>query len=80
VRLPADACPHCGYRVDAASSPEDETWEPTRGDASLCIRCGALNIFTADLRLRKPTRRERREIEALPRWRLMVAAWKCMRH
>jgi hypothetical protein len=58
----ATVCPLCGHRhshvfgvfVDAA---------PTPGDVSLCIRCGAVNVFDDCLALRSPTAAEWRELE-----------------
>jgi hypothetical protein len=37
-------CNTCGYRIDSATSIEDGNL-PFEGDVSLCIACGAIEIF-----------------------------------
>ncbi len=51
TRLPSSACCECGYQMDACSGHS----KPSPGDLSLCVRCGSLNFFDDDLRLRRPT-------------------------
>lgn len=55
TRTPANHCPHCGYRVDAASPAGDKPATPKEGDISLCICCRGVSVFRADLTLRLPT-------------------------
>lgn len=52
VKLPESPCPHCGHVVDAASSPDDLPRDPEPGDASVCINCGGVNVFTETFHLR----------------------------
>jgi len=42
-------CPVCGYAVDATTSLASERG-PRPGDLSICLSCGALTLFDADLR------------------------------
>jgi hypothetical protein len=46
------ACPHCGKRLDRATAadPADKV-PPEPGSLSICIGCGAVLIFGADLTL-----------------------------
>jgi hypothetical protein len=52
TRLPADHCPWCGYKADAAS-PINAKVTPKPGDIGLCINCGSALQYGADLRLQK---------------------------
>lgn len=38
-------CPHCNYKTDRASSPENPEAIPSEGDVSLCFRCGEIAEF-----------------------------------
>lgn len=51
TQLPSSTCCECGTVLDAASGP----CRPKEGDLTLCIKCGSLNAFDANLALRKPT-------------------------
>lgn len=50
--LPSSNCPRCGYQFDRCTGVLDETHVPKNGDVSLCMRCGTVLIFTADLHQR----------------------------
>lgn len=53
------ACPHCGYRVDVATSADpNDTRAPKGGDVTLCIYCGGLGLFCDDAAIRIPTSEE----------------------
>jgi len=65
-RLPDDACPFCGHVCNAASTLDGDTAPPEEGDASVCLECGSLVIYGPGLRLRRPTRRQTRELCAYP--------------
>ncbi|HVQ49770.1 MAG TPA: hypothetical protein VMS92_06950 [Mycobacterium sp.] len=52
TRYPSTSCPHCGYKMDAAS-PVEGTGVPSEGDFSVCINCAGLMVFTHDMTLRK---------------------------
>jgi hypothetical protein len=49
VDTPRSTC-ECGYVVDAATGVRDGT-VPTEGMISLCLRCGRVKQFDAELRL-----------------------------
>lgn len=48
----AAPCPTCHYYHDAAMCIDDDTVRPKPGDFSVCLRCGEILCFTADLSLR----------------------------
>lgn len=52
--VPDSQCCECGYGLDRVTGPT----VPKEGDFSLCINCGSLNIFNADLTLRQPNDEE----------------------
>jgi hypothetical protein len=54
TRLPADNCPWCGYLIDAAS-PIDGKATPKPSDITLCLSCGSVLQFGADMRVGKIT-------------------------
>ena len=51
-----DICPECGAGVDAATSPEDASAQPSQGDFSVCFYCGAILDFDESLLLRVPSK------------------------
>ena len=59
TETPACTCAGCGHTFDAASALEGEAI-PREGDLTLCIRCGAVYAFRADLTVRPVGRRELR--------------------
>jgi hypothetical protein len=61
-RLPPALCPHCGFRLDAASNMEGEA-RPKPGDLCLCMNCGAPSLFTEPMGLRRLTQAE---VDAMP--------------
>jgi hypothetical protein len=50
--VPKSACPDCGHEMDRAMSTTNDG-EPTVGDLSVCIGCGALLRFGEGLRLER---------------------------
>ena len=54
-------CLACGHRFDYSSGVDHDN-APQAGDATVCIRCGHLMIFTDDGTLREPTAVERVEM------------------
>ena len=52
-RLVESKCPHCGYKLDAASSMTMAR-KPQPDDITICISCGNFLIFNLDLTLSKP--------------------------
>jgi hypothetical protein len=56
-RIPKQRCAACGYRMDKSTEAFGDA-APKPGDVSICLACGAVQVFTADLTLRNPTRDE----------------------
>lgn len=52
TRVIPSECPHCGRVNDSASSFDNKT--PKIGDASVCLRCGGVSIYSLGFVLRKP--------------------------
>jgi hypothetical protein len=65
TRLPAVACLACGKIMDAATTLTGDHG-PRSGDISLCLYCGHLAAFDAELRLRPLTDAEIVEIAGAP--------------
>lgn len=68
--LPPSACPACGDILTAADAAGVRE-RPIEGDFSLCLSCGAVNIFGDGLQLRAMTEPERQIAETMP---LLTAA------
>lgn len=67
-------CPECGIKLDAAGTFIGQG-QPEEGDFSICINCGQFLRFQADLRLRRATAGDIREMMADRRaWRTMEKA------
>lgn len=47
--VPLSACVECGYKTDRVSG------DAVPGSYTLCMTCGSLNIFDANMKLRMPT-------------------------
>lgn len=47
-------CVECRYAADRTAGPR----KPEPGDMTLCCGCGSLNIFTEDMRWRRPNDEE----------------------
>lgn len=59
--VPEQLCPKCGYLMEA-TTPLDGGALPKDGDVSICLNCGAILIFTAELKMRAATDQEVAEI------------------
>jgi hypothetical protein len=57
TRVPESICPSCGAPNDGATAPLCDA-KPSEGDASVCMYCGHLAIFRADLTLRDASPQE----------------------
>jgi len=70
-------CPFCGYHHDRITPSTREEAFPENGDASMCWSCGAFAIIDdrSDLGMRKPNRKEQREMDGDERFAQMRAAW-----
>lgn len=63
--IPLSRCPGCGkdlHLTTCVNAPEDT--RPSPGDQTVCIRCGGLLVFTANLGVRAMTVYE---FESLPK-------------
>lgn len=57
-------CTRCGYVCDSVTSTLRGGHDPKPDDYSMCLQCGHLTAFAADLTLRELTDDERRTAEA----------------
>jgi hypothetical protein len=73
-RMPGNTCPACGKTADGGTSLDDKSAVrmPKPGDYAVCLYCAALNVYDHDLRLRPPTRAERRRVSRDPRLSQLV--------
>ena len=51
TEMPLSYCPSCGYKMNAATSLENDA-VPKSGDFSVCLRCGEILRFDENLLLR----------------------------
>lgn len=54
THLPGNKCPNCGYPLDGAApanAPESDV-SPKEGDLSVCINCGTILQFDANIQSR----------------------------
>jgi hypothetical protein len=52
-------CPQCDYRLDGSTHVQGQNpGPPEEGDVSICINCGQVLIYDAEVRLRKATVRD----------------------
>ena len=42
----SEECPRCGKRNNGATDVQGRDLRPSEGDASICVYCGALSVFT----------------------------------
>jgi len=57
TRVPGSDCPACGYHIDAATCVEGN-YQPSPGDPTVCVACGAVLVFTEARTLRATTAAE----------------------
>jgi len=80
-RHAASRCPQCSYRLDASTKAHGEKGAPEEGDASVCINCGQVLIYAADLSLRKATAEEIRELmDNAKAWAVIESAQRFIQH
>lgn len=63
IKAPSSPCVECGHVMDYCTGPKGN---PEPGAFTLCIRCGSLNIFDEDMKLRSPTLDEYVESTKMP--------------
>lgn len=76
--VPICACPGCGLPLIGASNMWNSD-KPQPGDVSMCIKCGIISVFTAEMTLRLPTKREFNRLSRDSRIRQMGMAHTAMR-
>lgn len=54
-------CLNCGHNVNKAASVDDDM-SPSPGDATICLYCSHIMIFTDDMAMRNPTDEELSQI------------------
>lgn len=54
THMPECRCPWCGHKLDSAmaADPADPDATPSPGDATVCISCAQILVFTPELTLR----------------------------
>lgn len=62
-------CPHCGAKLDASTSIEDPEDVPVPDDVTMCLHCGCILIYTAEMTVR---RAELDDLAKLPRDTLLL--------
>lgn len=66
TRVPEQICQSCGRSLTAVSTPGPEDPQPSPGDATVCLYCGHLMIFTDEMTLRLPNDQEIYELGGRP--------------
>jgi hypothetical protein len=71
-------CAFCGHHHDRITTVEDEDERPCDGDASMCWSCGQFNIVAGNVDggLRRPTKREQRDLDGDKRIRDIRETWR----
>lgn len=64
TRIPKASCPNCGYVMDAATALK-EAATPRPNDFTLCLNCGVLHRFNADMTLRPATSDDLAQLDPL---------------
>ena len=60
--MPEQTCRRCGYMMDQNTDAYGDS-RPSPGDVSMCLRCGALSVFTEAITLRAPTGEENESLQ-----------------
>ena len=58
TRVPESKCLGCGTKLDAAGTMDHEPIAPRPGDPVICLHCGGVMIYGADMRPRAFTEKE----------------------
>jgi len=71
-------CAFCGYEADSAAAVNEPNAYPTDGDASLCIKCGKINLFDRHQAggMRRPSEKEQKDLDASPNVQKVIEAWE----
>lgn len=63
----------CGQTLDAASEIRGNS-KPSENDFTLCLNCGFIWVFNADLTLRRPTDEDIKSAESNPEFYIKLIA------
>lgn len=63
--IPEQRCAKCGFLFSQTTNPSVDV-KPFPGAVSICIACGAVQIFNTDFTLRDPTPEERGRLQRDP--------------
>lgn len=66
-QIPEAACIGCGCKTNAATPIGADNAFPQAGDATVCLQCGHIMVYNADLSLRDPIDKEMHAIAGDPR-------------
>jgi len=72
-------CPFCGEEHEAVTAArENASSIPDDGDVSICFKCGKVSLFdrAADGGVRRPTKKEQRDLNRSENLREILLAWK----
>jgi hypothetical protein len=69
-------CPFCRLQQEAVTHISGKDYVPSNGDITMCFNCGGISVFTNDGGLRKPTKKEQRELDQNSRIKEVKDAWK----
>jgi hypothetical protein len=73
-------CPQCDYKLNAATKLAGEEGKPEEGDNCVCLNCGQVLTYQADLTLRKATAYEIRDLLTEPEaWRVIETVQTAIR-
>lgn len=73
-------CPRCKAKHDAITALYEENVVPKPGDATICLYCGGVNIFTAGLTLRIPAQDEFIALLGSPEILAALVVWHGLEH
>jgi len=76
LRSNPSICPYCQNKLSAATGLRETDQAPDEGALTVCLYCGELLIFNADLTLRKPTQEELIEEQRSSQWPLIERAMR----
>jgi hypothetical protein len=82
LQLEPDACPKCGYKIDAQTCLGRDKALPSSGDMSLCIGCGQFMQYGANLKLEILTDEEFFKLKPEAQTVLLaaLAAWQSVKN
>jgi hypothetical protein len=74
--IPLNQCPFCDYTQKATTCASTPDAKPHPGDLSVCLNCGEITVFSADLTQRLPSPSEYKEAWEMPEITRAVAGIK----